>query len=154
MLRQIKIGIVGTSWWTDSMYMPALTTHPNADVRAVVGRNLDHTREVAEQWKGPNAYASMADLLAKETLDAVIIASSNKHHYPLAMTAIEHGLHVLCEKPLAMNYTEAIRMTEAAQKAGVKTMVSFTYRYMPTARYLKELLEQGYIGQPYHLNMR
>ena len=154
MLKQIRIGIVGTSWWTDAMYMPALTRHVNADVRAVVGRNLDHTREFAEQWKVPNAYASLEDLLSNETVDAVIIASPNKQHYALAMTAIERGLHVLCEKPLAMSYTEAIQMAEAAERSGLKTMVSFTYRFMPTARYLKELIEQGYIGQPYHLNMR
>jgi predicted dehydrogenase len=136
------------------MYMPALTRHPHADVRAVVGRNLDHTREFAAQWNIPNAYASLGDLLSNETVDAIIIATPNKQHYALAMTAIEHGLHVLCEKPLAMNYTQAIRMKEAADRAGVKTMVSFTYRFMPTARYLKELIEQGYIGKPYHLNMR
>jgi predicted dehydrogenase len=154
MSKPVKIGIVGTSWWTDSMYMPALTNHPDADVRAIVGRNLDHAREFAEQWRIPHVYASLEELLANETMDAILIVSSNKHHYAMAMTAIEHGLHVLCEKPLAMNYTEAIRMTEAADKAGVKTMVPFTYRFMPTARYLKELMEQGYIGKPYHLNMR
>ena len=154
MSKQVKIGIVGTSWWTDSMYMPALANHPEADVRAVVGRNSDHTEKFAAQWKIPNAYASLDDLLSNETVDAVIIATSNKQHCPMAMTAIEHGLHVLCEKPLAMNYTEAIHMSEAADKAGVKTMVPFTYRFMPTARYLKELIEQGYIGKPYHLNMR
>ena len=154
MSKQVKIGIVGTSWWTDAMYMPALVAHPNADVRGVVGRNLDHTRAFAEQWKVPNAYASLEDLLSKETVDAVIIATPNKDHYPLAMMAIAHGKHVLCEKPLAMSYTEAIRMKEAAEKAEVKTMVPFTYRFMPTARYLKELIEQGYIGKPYHLNLR
>ena len=154
MSKQVKIGIVGTSWWTDAMYMPALTRHPNAAVRAIVGRDLDHTREFAEQWNVPNAYSGLEDLLSNETVDAIIIASPNKQHYAIAMTAIGHGLHVLCEKPLAMNYTEAIRMKEAADRAGVKTMVSFTYRFMPTARYLKELIEQGYIGKPYHLNMR
>lgn len=136
------------------MYMPALTSHPGADVRAIVGRNLDHAREFAERWRIPHVYASLEELLANESLDAIFIISSNKHHYAMAMTAIEHGLHVLCEKPLAMNYTEASRMAEAAEKAGVKTMVPFTYRFMPTARYLKELIEQGYIGTPYHLNMR
>jgi predicted dehydrogenase len=154
MSKQVKLGIVGTSWWTDAMYMPALAKHPNAEVRAVVGRNLDHTREFAGQWKVPNAYASLEDLLANETVDAVIIATPNKHHYAIAMTAIARGLHVLCEKPLAMNYTEAIHMAEAAERAGVKTMVPFTYRFMPTARYLKELIDQGYIGKSYHLNMR
>ena len=154
MPKQVKIGIVGTSWWMDAMYMPALTRHSDADVRAVVGRNVDQARAFAEQWKVPHIYTSVEELLTNERVDAVVIASSNKHHYPMAMTAIEHGLHVLCEKPLAMNYNEASRMAEAAQKAGVKTMVPFTYRFMPTARYLKELIEQGYIGKPYHLNMR
>ena len=154
MLKQVRLGLIGTSWWMDAMYMPALSRHPNADVRAVVGRNLDYTRQFAEQWKIPNAYPSLEDLLSNERVDALIIASSNKHHYPMAMTAIAHGLHVLCEKPLAMNYTQAIQMAEAAERAGVKTMVPFTYRFMPTARYLKELIEQGYIGKPYHLNMR
>jgi predicted dehydrogenase len=154
MSKQVRLGIVGTSWWTDAMYMPALTKHPDAGVRAIVGRNLDHARAFAEQWKVPDVYASLEELLASQSLDAVLIVSSNKHHYPLVMEAIEHGLHVLCEKPLAMNYTEAIHMAEAAEKAGVKTMVPFTYRFMPTARYLKELIETGYIGKPYHLNMR
>jgi predicted dehydrogenase len=154
MSKQVKIGIIGTSWWTDAMYMPALTRHPNAEVRAIVGRNLDHAREFAAEWRIPHVYASLEELLANESLDAMFIVTSNQYHCPMAMTAFDHGLHVLCEKPLAMNYTEAIQMAKAAEKASVKTMVPFTYRFMPTARYLKELIEQGYIGMPYHLNMR
>jgi predicted dehydrogenase len=154
MSKQVKIGIVGTSWWTDAMYMPALANHPNAEVCAVVSRNMDHTREFAGQWNVPNAYPSLEEMLANESLDAVFIVTANNSHCALALTAIEQGLHVLCEKPLAMNYAEAIRMAEAAERAGVKTMVPFTYRFMPTARYLKELIGQGYIGKPYHLNLR
>jgi predicted dehydrogenase len=154
MSKQVKLGIVGTSWWADAMYMPALANHPNAEVCAVVGRDLHHARAFAKQWNIPEVYANLDDLLATDSLDAVVISAPNKLHYPMAMAAIEHGLHVLCEKPLAMTYTEAFRMADAAQTAGVHTMVPFTYRFMPTARYLKELIEQGYIGKPYHLNMR
>src|SRR5262249_46340220 len=107
MSKLVKIGMVGTSWWADSMYMPALSKHPDAEVCAIVGRNLDHAREFAEQWRIPNVYTSLEEMLDKEALDAILIVSSNKHHYPMAMTAIERGLHVLCEKPLGMNYTEA-----------------------------------------------
>ena len=99
MSKQVKIGIVGTSWWTDSMYMPALTKHPNADVRAIVGRNLDHAREFAERWRVPHVYASLDELLANESIDAVPcqpeqtpFADGNDGHEP--------GLHVLGEKPL------------------------------------------------------
>jgi predicted dehydrogenase len=154
MANQVRVGVVGTSWWMDAMYLPALTRHPNADVRAVVGRNPGHTREFANRWSVPTTYASLDDLLTNEALDAVVIGSPHKHHYAMAMAAVAAGLHVLCEKPLAMSYTEAVRLTEAAEKAGLKTMVPFTYRFMPTSRYLKELIEQGYLGQPYHLNLR
>ena len=154
MTNQVNIGMIGTSWWADAMYMPALTKHPNANVCAVVSRDLGHARQFADQWSVPHVYASMDDLLAGEHLDAVVIASPNRQHYEIAMKAIEHGLHVLCEKPLAMNYAEAYGMHIAAEQANVKTMVSFTYRFMPTVRYLKELLQQGFLGRPYHLNMR
>src|SRR5690349_15498154 len=126
-MAQIKIGMLGTSWWADSMYMPALTRHPNARVCAAVGRDLDHTRKFAEQWNIPNAYASLEDLLSNESVEAVVIATPNKYHHALAMTAIKHGVHVLCEKPLAMNYTEANHMAKCAEKARLKTMVAFTY---------------------------
>ena len=154
MSKQVRIGIVGTSWWADSMYMPALVNHPDAEVRAVVGRDPNHARAFANQWNVGQVCTSLEELLATEPIDAIVISTPNNQHYPMAMTAIEHGLHVLCEKPLGMNYTEASRMADAAERAGIHAMVPFTYRFMPTARYLKELIEQGYIGKPYHLNMR
>ena len=70
------------------------------------------------------------------------------------MRALQAGLHVLCEKPLAVNYSQAAEMATAAERAGIKHMVPFTYSFMPTARYIKELIDDGYLGQPYHLNMR
>lgn len=154
MNNTVRIGVVGTSWWTDAMYMPALAKHPQADVRAVVGVEAGQAREFAGRWQVPAAYTTLEDMLDHEALDAVIIQSPNKFHYSMTMTAIERGLHVICEKPLAMNYRQALRLTEAAERAGVKAMSTFTYRFMPASRYLKELIDGGYIGRPYHLNLR
>jgi predicted dehydrogenase len=152
---KVRIGIVGTSWWADAMYLPALTRHPLADVRGVAGGTRpEHTREFAARWGVPGAYDSLDDMLAAEPLDALVILSPNVHHFPYAMAAIERGLHVLCEKPLALSSTQARQMAEAAERAGVVTMVPFTYRFMPVNRYLKELVDEGYIGRPYHLNLR
>ncbi len=150
----VKIGVIGTSWWSDAMYMPALAAHPNAQVSAVVGRHPERTRAFAQQWHVPAHYTDYQTMLNSESLDAVLISTPNNEHYPMAMAAIERGLHVLCEKPLALDYARAKAMTDAAQSAGVKTMVPFTYSFMPTARYLKQLIANGYIGTPYHLNMR
>lgn len=155
MSDKIRIAVVGTSWWADAMYLPALTRHPLADVRAVAGgRRRDHTREFAVRWDIPAAYDSLDEMLAAEELDAVLVLTPNAAHHPTAMRTLEAGLHVLCEKPLALTAQQAREMAEAAERTSAITMVPFTYRFMPAARYLKELVEEGYIGRPYHLNMR
>jgi predicted dehydrogenase len=139
MSDKVRIGVVGTSWWADAMYLPALTAHPLADVRGVVGARPAHTREFADRWGVPGAYDTLDALLAAEPLDALVVLAPNRLHYGYAMAAIERGLHVLCEKPLAMTSAEARRLTDAAEAAGLVTMCPFTYRFMPVSRWLKEL---------------
>lgn len=154
MAEKVRVGIAGTSWWADSMYLPALAGHPQADVRAVAGTRPAHTRAFAATWGIPTAYDTVADMLDAEPLDALIVATPNRSHYPIASAALERGLHVLCEKPVGMSSVEARRLADLAAAKGLTTMVPFTYRNMPGMRYLKELVDEGYIGQPYHLNMR
>lgn len=152
--KTVKIGMVGTSWWADAMYLPAIEAHPSAQTVAICGRDADRTRQTAAQWNIPAVYTDYYEMLTEADLDAVIISSGNDTHYPFTLAAIERGLHVICEKPLAMHYTQAKHMAEAAAERGIKHMTPFTYSFMPTTRYLKELISGGYIGKPYHLNMR
>ena len=154
MSDRVRVGVVGTSWWADAMYLPALTRHPDATVRAVVGARPDHTREFADRWGIPSAYPTLDAMLDQEPLDAVVILAPNRHHHPYTMQTLERGLHVLCEKPLGMTSAQAREMTETAERLGVVNMCPFTYSFMPYARYAKELVDGGYIGRPYHLNMR
>ncbi len=155
MADKVRIGVAGTSWWADAMYLPAIATHPQADIRGVAGgRRTEHTREFAARWGIPHAYDTLDALLDAEPLDALLVLTPNKAHFEVAMAGLERGLHVLCEKPLGMTAREARLLTEAADRAGVTTMVPFTYRFMPVNRYVKELLDEGWLGQPYHLNLR
>ena len=90
------------------------------------------------------------EIVTRDDVQAVIIATPNVSHAPIAQAAIAAGKHVLCEKPLAMNYPEAQVMAEAADAAGVRHMTAFTYRFVPAMRYLGHLIAQGDLGQPYH----
>ncbi len=150
----IRVGVVGTSLWADSMYLPALANDPLAEVVAVCGRDPERTRAFAFRWNIPHFYTDYRALIAAGNLDALIIATSNDSHHPIALAALDAGLHVLCEKPLALNHGQALEMVEKARATGLKNMVPFTYRYMPTSVYLKQLIDDGYIGKPYHLNLR
>lgn len=154
-MDKVRVGVIGTSWWADAMYLPALANHPLADVRAVAGGTRPaHTREFAARWGIPGIYDSADAMLEAEALDAVLVLTSNRSHRDLALAAIRRGLHVLCEKPLGLSAAEAREMAEAAAAAGVTTMTPFTYRFMPAARYVKELVDDGFVGRPYHIAMR
>lgn len=154
MSKPLSVGVVGTSWWADAMYLPALHKHPQAVVAAVCGRHQERTQAFAQRWSIPQQFTDVDAMLQSAKLDALIVATRNDSHYPISIKALRQGLHVLCEKPLALTYPQAAEMAALAEAQGVKTMVPFTYSYMPTARYIKELIEEGYLGRPYHLNMR
>ena len=93
-------------------------------------------------------------MLRDGQLDAIAIASPDDLHHEMTMAAIEAGLHVLCEKPLAMTGDQAKEMYDRAQAANVKHMTLFTWRWMPHFRYLKQLVDDGYIGRCSHASFR
>ena len=87
---------------------------------------------------------------ADPDVDAVIIATPNFTHQPIAVAAARAGKHVMCEKPLGLNAGEVRAMYEAARDAGVVHMTAFTYRFAPSMRYLRHLLKSGALGTPRH----
>jgi predicted dehydrogenase len=150
----VSVGVIGTSWWADAMHLPALKNHPEARITALCGRNADNARKVAERWGIPQVFTDYNAMIESGQIQALVVSTANDSHYAITMKALEAGLHVLCEKPLALTYADARRMAAFADQQKVKHLVPFTYSYMPTARYLKELIDSGYIGKPYHLNLR
>ncbi len=152
--NMLNIGMVGTSWWADAMHLPALDSHPNARTLAICGRNRENAQKMAELWGIPQVYTDYRDMISKGDLDALVISTPNNSHFPITMAALEAGLHVLCEKPIAMTYGQARQMADLARRKKLKTLVPFTYSFMPSARYLKQLIDSGYLGRLYHLNMR
>ncbi len=150
----VSVGMVGTSWWADAMHLPALASHAGARTAAICGRNRDNARAMAQAWRIPQVYTDYAAMIDSGGLDAIVISTPNDSHYAIAVKALDAGLHVLCEKPIALSYRQAREMAALANAKGLTTLVPFTYSFMPTARYLKELIAGGYLGAPYHLNMR
>ena len=151
---QVRVGVVNTGWWADAMYLPALQGHPQAEVTAVCGRNPDKAAAFAALWDVPNFFVDYREMIESGLCDAVVVASPPQSHHEITMMALAHGLHVLCEKPLAVTVAQGVEMSKAATDMGIKTLVPFTYRFLPHARYIKQLIDEGYIGTPYHLNIR
>ncbi|MEM7285272.1 MAG: Gfo/Idh/MocA family oxidoreductase [Actinomycetota bacterium] len=150
----IRVGVVGTSWWADSMYLPALADHPAGRCVAVCGRNEATAAELAERWNVPLVFTDWREMIASGEIDAVIVASANDTHVPVTRAAVEAGLAVLCEKPVALTAAEADEVAHMADAADAITMVPFTYQYMPMFAATKALIEDGFLGIPHHLNLR
>jgi predicted dehydrogenase len=154
MATQIQIGIIGTSGYADIMHLTSLSTHPNARLAAICGRNRARAEELARKHEVAQVFTDYREMMEKGNLDAVIVASPDDLHYPMTMAALDAGLHVLCEKPLALTVEQAQTMAEHAEAAGVVNMVMFTFRWSPHMRYLQELVKAGYVGRCYHCDLR
>ena len=154
MSEHVRIGVVGTSWWADFLHLPSLKSHPRAEIAAICGRNRDRAGEMASKYDIPRIFADYREMIARANLDALVIVTPPDLHYPMTIAALDAGLHVLCEKPMALNAGQAGEMVEKAETAGVVHMIFFTYRWMPYYRYLKQLVQDGYVGRCFHCHIR
>jgi UDP-N-acetylglucosamine 3-dehydrogenase len=152
--EQIRVGVIGTSWFNDLLHLPALKSHSRARIAAVCGRNLVRAEEMAHKYDAEQAFTDYRAMLDQGNLQAVVIAVPDDLHYPMTMDVLDAHLHVYCEKPLAMNAGQAQKMLAKAQAAGVKHMVGFGWRNMLHFRYLRQLVDEGYIGQCYYAEFR
>jgi len=149
-MNQIGIGIIGCGGIVLQNHLPGLALCPEAKLAALCDTNPAVLQKAGAQTGVTAAFSNYLDLLARSDVNAVIIATPNLFHAPIALAAIAAGKHVLCEKPIAMDYAESLKMLRAAEKAGVRHMTAFTYRFVPAMRYMAHLMKSGFLGQPYH----
>jgi predicted dehydrogenase len=153
MADPVRVGVIGTSVYTDNMHLANLKTHPRAQIAALCGRNPERAQALAQKYEISAVYTDYQAMISEAKPDAVVVSTPDDLHYAMTMAALDAGLHVLCEKPLALTVAQAQAMITKAAAAGVKHMTYFTYRWTPLYRYLHQLIQAGYIGQPYLCNL-
>jgi predicted dehydrogenase len=149
-VRTLKIAIIGCGGVTLQNHLPGLALCPHVTVTALCDTDaatLERARQASGVVVTSNRYE---EIVSRDDVHAVIIATPNVTHGPIAVAAFAHGKHVLCEKPLALAHAEAKAMADAGDRAGVRHMTAFTYRFVPAMRYLAHLVRRGDLGEPYH----
>lgn len=149
-MSTIGVAIIGCGGITLQNHIPGLALCPDVKVVALCDANLEVLERARQITKVGFSCPDYKDILKRDDVHAIIIATPNFLHAQIALDAAAAGKHVFCEKPLAMNFEEAKKMYQAAENAGVRHMTAFTYRFVPAMRYFKHLVEEGFIGQPYH----
>lgn len=150
-VKKIGVAMIGCGGIALQNHLPGFALLAD---RANVVALCDTNPQVLERAKRETglsaAFENYQDVIKQPEVDAVVIATPNFTHAPIAIAAAEAGKHILCEKPIAMDLPEAKRMLAAAEKAGVVHMTAFTYRFVPAMRYMAHLVKTGSIGTPYH----
>ncbi|HUR47875.1 MAG TPA: Gfo/Idh/MocA family oxidoreductase [Candidatus Saccharimonadales bacterium] len=149
-MQTIGVAIVGCGGITLQNHLPGLALCKDVKVTALCDADPATLERARQQTGVQTASTDYREILKRDDVQAVIIATPNFIHPDISNTAVAHGKHVLCEKPLALNYADAKGMADSAEKAGVRHMTAFTYRFVPAMRYLTHLIEQGDLGNPYH----
>jgi predicted dehydrogenase len=148
--RTLNIAIIGCGGITLQNHLPGFAMCADVKVTALCDANAATLERARQQCDVGIVSANYLEIVKREDIDAVVIATPNILHAPIALEAIAHGKHVLCEKPLALNHADAQVMAEAADRAGVRHMTAFTYRFVPAMRYLAYLIKHGHAGRLYH----
>jgi predicted dehydrogenase len=146
----LRIGIIGAGAVSDYHHVPAIRLDSRARLVAACDADSQLLEKRKSQWRIDKVSTDAATICADAEIDAVVIATPNYTHRSIALDAIRHGKHVMCEKPLGLNAAEVREMYTAARDGGVVHMTAFTYRFAPAMRYLKHLVSGGSLGQPRH----
>lgn len=148
--KPLRIGVIGAGAVTGYHHVPGILLDGRATLAGVCDTDGELVRRRLTEWDTRKGTTDVDAFCADPEIDAVIIATPNQTHCPIALAAIRHGKHVMCEKPIGLNAEEGRRMYEAARDAQVVHMTAFTYRFAPAMRYLRHLVHSGALGTLRH----
>ncbi len=144
----VRFGIAGFGLHAVKRLMPAFAAAGNCTVTALTRRDLERAQQSALEYGIQYAFTSTAEMCACPEVDAVFIATPDALHLDDVLAAAGAGKHILVEKPMAMNASEARQMVEAARSAGVTLGVAHVMRFEASVRWFRERIAGGAIGKP------
>jgi predicted dehydrogenase len=143
--NQIGVAVVGTGFG-QKVHIPGFKAHHRTEVVAVYHRDINQAKAVAESHNITYACDAIADIVALPEVQAVSIATPPFLHYKMAKTVLQAGKHLLIEKPLTLNVSEAQELYQLANNQGVAATVDFEFRFVPEWQLFAEILSAGYVG--------
>ncbi len=151
MSRKLRVGIVGAGAIGTRSHLPGYQRDPRTEVVALCDPNKDRARAIADEHNIPRIFTDYREMLRVAELDLVSVCTPNALHAPITITALEAGVHVLCEKPMARTGAEAQAMVSAANRTGCKLTIGFHNRFRPPSVALKAFVDGGLLGEIYYI---
>ncbi len=146
MSSKARLGIIGAGWWATANHLPILAARPDVELVGVCRLGKDELRAVAERFGFKYATEDYHELLDRVELDGVIVASPHRFHYEHARSALERGLHVMVEKPMALQADQARTLVRLAEQAGRHLLVPYGWHYKPFIQDAYHLMKEHGVG--------
>jgi len=138
-MERFTVGVVGAGWVACDRHIPSFSAVPGVDIVAILDRHEGRAQDAATRFGIPRVVGSMADMIALG-VDAVTIATSPWSHAEIAIQALDAGIHVFCEKPMAMSVPQATAMAAAAERAGRLLTISHNFSFSRATRRAERFL--------------
>lgn len=149
-MKKLRYGCVGAGGIADGKHLKRYSAMDNVELVAISDPRREACEALAQKYGIARVYEDYMEMLEKEHLDFISVCAPNYLHKPVTVEALKRGIHVHCEKPIAMNAAEAQEMVDCKNKYGKKLMVALNNRFTNHAYFVKRLTESGELGEIYH----
>lgn len=153
MATQIKAGVVGCGYWGPNL-IRNFRSLPDCSLKMMCDVNRDRLKHLQALYPEVQGETEYSHMLNGAGLDAVVIATSVKHHYPMAKASLLAGKHTFIEKPMASSSAECEELVQIAKRQGLVLMIGHTFLYSPAVRKIKAIVDHGDIGEIRYISAR
>ena len=151
-MNKIRIGVVGCGGIANGKHLPAEKRNPASELVAFCDIIEERAVRAKEKYGTEDSavYTDYKEMLKDKSIDAVLVCTPNCSHCEITVAALDAGKHVLCEKPMAMNYAEAKQMLAARDRSGKVLTIGYQNRFRNDSMYLKQLADKDFFGEVYY----
>lgn len=152
-MEKVRIGIIGVGGIANGVHIPKYLECDDCEITAVCDIDEKRLKETGDRLNIPESarFTDYRDLINSGLVDAVDVATSNDVHVEISLAALEAGLPVSVEKPIGITFEESLALRKKSEETGLPVFVCFSWRYRGTAQYMKKLIDDGEIGEIYHI---
>jgi predicted dehydrogenase len=146
---KIRIGVIGAGAFVCRRHLPAILKSPDAEIAAICRRNPEALNKIGETFEVPESrrYTEWEDLLSRDDLDAVLIATPHALHYEPAKAALNRGLHLLLEKPMTVKHSDALELLDLAAAKKLQLGVALNPPFWSHCHRMRERIRSGELGE-------
>jgi predicted dehydrogenase len=150
-MSRTRIGVIGAGWWAIESHIPVLQALPDVEVTCICGLEREHLQKVQQKFGIRHATENYQELLARDDLDGVVVSSPHSFHYQHAVAALQRGLPVLCEKPMALKASEAAHLVDLVETKRLPFLIPYGWNYSNLATLARHAIKDGAIGEVEHV---